>query len=293
MSNTPTDVAQQALDAAGIDYTLGNIEDGTREAQVILRAYRQCLMQLHRAVHWDFARKQAPLVLLADATGQTVGAGSVVPYPWAYEYAYPIDCMRARFVPWQPFQNPGVPTGNIAIGSQPTMNGMGQPFLWGQRIRPARFLVTNDPNYPAPQGSEWWQVQGQSPTGSTVICTNVQNAQLVYTALQLYPNMWDGQFRAAFVAYLASEIALPLSRDKNFGLQMRSQNIAIAKEKITQARISDGNEGTYSSDLSVDWMRTRISGGPYGGVWGADGGGGPGYAWCGCDSAFFSDGSAY
>jgi hypothetical protein len=291
MSNTPTDVAQQALDAAGIDYTLGDIENGTREGQVILRAYRQCLMQLHRAVHWDMARKQAPLTLLADSTGQTSNVGTLVPTPWAYEYSYPTDCMKARFIPWQPFQSPGVPTGNIQTPQTPLMGGMGQPFLYGQRVRPARFLVATDYNYPAPQGSQWWEVQGVSPQGRTVILTNVQNATLVYTCLQLYPNVWDAQFRAAFVAYLASEIALPLTKDKKFGLQMRAQNIAIAKEKITQARISDGNEGLFSSDISVDWMRTRNVGG--GGVWGADGGGGPGYGWCGCDQAFFADGSCY
>lgn len=292
MANTPTDVAQQALDAAGIEYTLGDIEDGSRQAQVTLRAYRQCLMQLLRAVHWDFCRKQAPLTLLADSTGQTENVGSVVPYPWIYEYAYPTDCMKARFIPWWPSQTTGMPSNNIQIGTQPLMTGIGQP-IYGNRIRPARFLISTDYNYPVPGGNNWWEVQGVSPQGRTVVLTNVQNAELVYSSLVLYPNMWDPQFRAAFVAYLASEIALPLSQDKKFGLQLRAQNIAVAKEKIMQARITDGNEGMFSSNIRVDWMNFRNSGGPSDVWWGADGGGGPGYSWLGYDACSFPDSSSF
>jgi hypothetical protein len=112
----------------------------------------------------------------------------------------------------------------------------------------------------------------------------------------LYPSVWDPLFRAAFVSYLASEIALPLSADKKFGLTMRAQNIAVAKAKIEQARIRDGNEGTYSSNLSVDWMAARRTGGS--GGWGSGGwgdGAGPGVPWGGgsWDSCGFSDGTAY
>ena len=68
------------------------------------------------------------------------------------------------------------------------------------------------------------------------------------------------------VAYMASMIALPLWSDKNaqMGMSMRQQNMVIAQEKIKSARITDGQEGWHSSDLSVDWMRFRFSGG-YGG----------------------------
>ena len=59
-------------------------------------------------------------------------------------------------------------------------------------------------------------------------------------------------------------VALPLSADKRVGMAMRQQNIAIAQEKIKSARVTDGIEGWHSSDLSVDWMRFRNSGG-YGG----------------------------
>jgi hypothetical protein len=294
MSNLPTDIAQQAIDASGSDYLLGDLEDGSRPAQVILRAYGQCLEQLLRAANWDFARKTAQLDLLADATGNSPNVGTVVPVPWVYEYEYPIDCARVRFIPWnQPPQNPGIPSGNItpANPSAPIVTGLGNPQLTGNRIRPARFVIATDPNYVPPGAG--WDVAGVAPTSRTVILTNVQYAFLVYTQKILYPSLWDANFRAAFVAYLASEIALPLSKDKKFGLAMRDNQIKVTRGKIEQARITDGNEGFYSSDIAVDWMRARRSGrGGYGGTWGTDGGG-PTLGWGGWDSCAFADGTAY
>jgi hypothetical protein len=109
----------------------------------------------------------------------------------------------------------------------------------------------------------------------------------------IYPNMWDPQFRAGLVAFIAAEIALPLAKDKKFGMQMRAQNIAIAQDKIMKARASDGNEGFYSVDISVDWMRTRASG-----AWGNNGGWGamagfPGVTGYGWDSVSFGSGTAF
>ena len=108
---SPTAIANQSLDAAGITFTLGDIEEGTRSAQVCLRAYRHCLQQLLRAAHWNFARKQAQMELLADASGQTPNVGTIVPAPWTYEYAYPPDCMKAPV--------PEVPTHSLAAVTRP------------------------------------------------------------------------------------------------------------------------------------------------------------------------------
>lgn len=290
MSSLPADIINQSLDAAGVDFTIGDPEEGTREAQVSLRAYGQCLRQLLRAANWDFARKTAPLVLLADATGGTPDVGTLVPVPWVYEYQYPIDCMKARYIPWNPAQQTaGIPPGNIQIPTAPLTTGLGQP-LTGQRIRPARFVISTDPNYAPPPGQLTWDVQGASPTGPTVVLTDVKSAQLVYTAFMPYPSTWDSMFRAAMVGYLASEIALPLAKDKKFGMSLRAQNIAVAKEKIAQARLTDGNEGWYTSDIPVDWMVVRSIGGGRGGGWGDSPGIGSGHGW---DSCSFSDGSAY
>lgn len=292
----PEDIANAAIDTAGLDFTLGDLQEGTRPAQVVLRHYWQCLRQLHRAAHWDFARATAPLLLLADATGSTPNVGTVVPLSqFIYEFSYPVDCLKVRFIPWNyAAQNPGPPAGNIAPPNNnlPLTSGQQQGYV-GQPIRPAKFTVATDQNYPYPPGTDFDAIQGVSPAGRTVILTNVQNAQCVYTRLMLYPQNWDVQFRAAMVAYLASEICMPLQKDKKLGAELRSQQIAIAKDKIQQARITDGNEGFYSANLSVDWLRARKAG--YGRRdgegWGVIGGGGTLFG--GWDSCSFADGSAY
>lgn len=297
--NLPADIANQALDAAGVDFTIGDLEEGTKSAQVMLRAYGQCLRQLLRGANWDFARKTAPLTLLADASGQTANVGSQVPVPWLYEYSYPTDCMKVRFVPWNgPGLNAPVPPQNIQLPQVPLLTGQGngQQPLTGQRLRPARFTIATDYNYPPPPGQITWEVQGVSPEGRTVVLTNVRQALCVYTALMLYPSVWDVLFRAALVSYLASEVALPLAKDKKFALTLRAQLIATVKAKLSEARKVDGNEGVYSSDIPVDWMAARNSGGWRGsGSFGPDGGFGGelgvlGYGW---DACAFADGSAY
>lgn len=293
--NLPADIANQALDAAGIDFSIGDLEEGTKPAQVMLRAYGQCLRQLTRAAHWDFCRKQVPAVLLADATRQTPNVSTNVPVPWLYEYAYPIDCMKVRFVPYNYGVNPAVPAGNIAIPSTPMTTAPLPQTMTGGRLRPARFLVGTDPNIVPQPGQQFWEVQGSSPQGSTVILTNVRAATIIYSALMQYPSVWDALFRAAFVAFLAAEVALPLAKMSVVGVKgamaLRKDNIEIAKAKIKEARAVDGNEGWYSSDIRVDWIEQRRSGG-----WGASrftGEGGMGSCWGGWDACSFADGSAY
>ena len=260
------DIANRALDAAGSSLTLGDLEDGNHDAQVVLRAYAPCLQQLLRAAHWDFARQQTPLQLLADATGQTANAGSLVPTPWTYEYAYPIDCLKARFVPRNYLAPGNTVPGNIALPATPLTTGTVTPQL-PSRIVPARFTIATDGNYPAvtqapswDQQVEWWEVQGISPANRTVILTNVESASLVYTALVPYPNLWDALFQEAMVALLAARIALPLAEDKKLGLTLRQQNLVIAKAAVEQARVTNGNETWTNTDSIPDYIRVRSSG---------------------------------
>jgi hypothetical protein len=296
MANLPSDIASQVLDAIGSEYVLGDISEGSREGQVILRAYGQCLRQLLRGCNWDFARASAPLQLLADATGQTPNVGTVVQSGYIYCYAYPIDCMKLRFIQRnQQFPGSAYPPGNVSIPPNiPTLPNLGAPCL-NSRPRPARFVLATDSNYPASPGSLTWDTQGVGPNSRTVILTDVQCAHATYTALILYPSQWDSLFRAALVAYIASEVALPLTANKPFGMQIRNQQIAIAKQKIEMARLVDGNEGTYAVDLYPDWMQTRQTGGfVYGrGGYAGYGGGGWGDGWGSWDACSFSDGTSF
>lgn len=279
--------------------SIGDITEGSDEAQILLRAYGQNVRQLLRASNWAFARKQVPLVLLGDRTGQTPNVGTLVQYPWRFAYEYPPDAMRVRLIPWsrQDLYSPP-PPGNTAIPNTPLTTGAQQPANFGQRLIPSRFLVGNDPNYPPQPGQIWWEVQGMSPTGRVVIMSNVPCAHVVYTFFTPYPSVWDSLFRAGLVAYLASEIALPIwakRGDVKTGMAIRGQQIAIVKAKIEEARIADGNEGFFSSDIFTDWMRVRKVGGFREG-WGDSGvtvTEGYGILSEGYGSCSFADGTAY
>lgn len=293
---TPTAVAQEALDSAGIDFTLGNITEGSRPAQILLRKYTTCLHQLLRTAHWDFARKSAPLQVVAAQSGQwTDQEGNLVPVPtmvpagFLYSYSLPIDSAKIRFIPanyWG--STPPIPSDNITPfdGSAPLTNGNGTLPWLTNRLIPSRFLLTSDPNY-IPEGASN-DIPGVSPIGQTLICSNVPQARAVYTFNATYPNLWDSLFRGALVAFLASEVALPLSTDKKFGMTMRKDNIAVAMQKIQQARVSNGNESWANSDLMVDWMRVRASGGYSSAGWASTWGQGPGILWGGYDGVLFS-----
>lgn len=264
---SPTDIANEALDAAGIDATLGNIEDGTREAQAISRKYRPLLAALLRAAHWSFARKTQLMQILADRTGQFIATTTVIP-PWIYEYALPNDCVLPIYVPWQ--QGPllsGTPAGNITPANSQLPLTSGQAQISIGYTRPARFLISRDVNFPPVMGADYEDVQGLSPMGRTVVLTNVPQASLVYTSLVLAPSEWDTQFREAYVAYLASEIAFPLHKDKKLGLEVRKMQAVIAAQKISEARAQSANEQWNVNSSIPDWIRARNVGRGYGSGW--------------------------
>lgn len=287
---TPTAIANEALDAAGVKFFLGDIREGSDPAQVILRKYTGCLFQLLRGAHWDFARKEAELLLVADATGMAnpplptvVGAG------FMYAYAYPTDCLKIRFVPanyWNLV--PPAPPGNI-VPPDPqaplTSSPMVAPFV-GQPLLPSRFLITSSQSTIEEGASN--NIRGSSPIGRSVILSNVQQARGVYTYQASYPNLWDDLFRAALVAYLASEIVFVLDENRRNGAAIRRDQQQIAQMKIQEARRSNGNESWANADISVDWMVARSRGFGGGAYWGNNWGAGPGYLYGGWDGISFT-----
>jgi hypothetical protein len=311
----PADLANRALDALGVQATIGDLEEGTREARVLLRQYGPCMRQLFRGAHWAFARRQDQLVLLQDATGyttqlqiannwpNTVGPGTIGMRPWIYEYRWPPDCVAVRFCP-EPWPGtgeiPAPPPGNIAINTAvPQMTGQPSGAIATVRQIPRRFLVTNDviPNLQGQQPT-WNQVpdtsttMGQGLTTQTVILCNHKWATAVYTALITYPDQWDPLFQEAFVALLAERCALALVQDRKSAIAIRNEQIQIAKAALDVARIRDGNEGFTTVDHEPDWIRIRSSGSRWGINGPNDGGFGMGVLSYGWDSVSFSDGGA-
>ena len=296
------DIANQAIDYLGHTVVIGDLQEGTRESQIMLRHYTPSIQEMLRSAHWNFARRQAKLTLLQDASGNTAGAGTGTPGQglWVYEYAWPIDCLKARYVPVTGSYSSPVPTGNITSGS--TVPQTTLPSAWPMaRTIPAPFQVTVDevPNFIGAI-TNWNQLpdlsnaQGQALTRQMVILTNQQNASLVYTAMISEPNIWDPLFRQAVVSLLAAKTAMAIlgPKDPKLALAMRGQAIASARSALDAARVADGNEGPTNVNRDAQWITGRSSGGW--GAWGWGGGyAGPGSLWGGWESCPFPDGSAY
>lgn len=287
--NTPTDICNEALVALGSSKMIGDIQDGTAPARVFLQIYSQCVRKLLRSAHWNFSRRQTPMALIADSTQSTPRVGTQVMWPWTYAYQLPGDCLRARFVPAI------TPNTSSAASGVPILGTSGaaqtQPWPISQTV-PAPFLIGNDPTYPPPSGSEWWNEQGGAPDSQTLVMTNIgPSAYLVYTAFLPYPSVWDSLFRGAMVSYLAYEAALAIIDDKKAALQVRADQYRIARDRVVQARISDGNEGWFKTTHIPDWVKIRSSGAKYGWWFNYDG---PGMIYNGWDGGTFGgDGSAY
>lgn len=228
--------------------------------------------------------------------GPTVG--SLVIPPWTYEYAWPIDCIAARFVPWNNNLPQGSkPPNNISVPDVPPTT-FTEPFQTPWTLMPARMLVASDTNYPLPISpdtppSQWWNTRGVAPDMRTVVLTDVPCAELVYTKFVPYPNLWDPLFQEAMCALLATYLALPCNPDKKEGRALRNEQIMIAKNAIGTARMRDGNEGWPTVERQAEWISARSLGAGYGGLGGMGMNGGLGVFGYGWGAVMFGDGSAF
>jgi hypothetical protein len=247
MATLPEDVVNRALDECGVD-TIGDLGDGSRAALAATRIYVPTLRQLLSAAHWNFARKQNPLVLMADAGGQYI-ANTDVPGPWSYMYEWPVDAVHARFVPAN--------TGNVDAQG----NLLSNNIAWSA---PSPFLVASANRVNPPDGN-WGLIEGHDPDQTRVILSNQIGATLVYTGMMQYPDAWDPLFEQAMVSVLSARLAMPLIEDKKLARVIRADNISIAREAINAARVRDGNEGWTVVDHTPDWIRARTSGSGWGG----------------------------
>ena len=100
---SPTDIANLALQRIGHQSRIGNLYDGSGAAKKVLTIYCQTRDELLREQEWSCSEKTAPLVLIKSAPS----SGYVPPnlwtsdfpaLPWRFEYAYPSDCIKVRSI---------------------------------------------------------------------------------------------------------------------------------------------------------------------------------------------------
>lgn len=263
----PATLVNEALDRIGCsDKIIGDLTDGGVIAEAARRNYGQLLRKLFRVAHWNLARRQAPLTLLADSTGQTPNVSTQVELPWTYAYAWPIDAAAVRWMPTLTPQqniNPPLTTGQFIQQSVPNI--------------PGTFLVSSSNLYPIEIGQLPWDQQpdlqrtfGVGPTDRTIILTNICNALMVYTRFTPVIEQWDASFREAVVSMLAYMYCPIAIDDRKERITQRDKMFTIAKIIIDDARVANGNEAGFpqSVDHLPNWITARNSG------WYGYGGGG-------------------
>lgn len=262
---SPVDVANMALDNIGARFSITSLTPPypPPNAIVVARHYQPKIDALHRAAHWNCTRQQAQLVVLKAACGTPENPSGttlpIPPQPWQYEYAYPSDCLKVRFL----FANPRANNGQGVSGQPIFPAGVTETPLWTSSAA-AMFVVAIDTD-----------AQGNK---RKVILTNCEFAIGVYTGRIVDPDLWDPHFLAAACATLGAWLVGPLKNNAD----TLKQQIEIATAVILQARVSDGNEGVTSTDHTPDWMAVR-------GFTGYAGGG-DGRAWYGWDGMGFPGG---
>lgn len=145
-----TDIINRALQVIGTRTTVTDAEvvaQSTNEsiqASLILTQYRD---QLLRMAPWDCALNYANLTYITSVPGTPENTSPVTTLwqkgqpapPWAYEYQYPVDCLRACFL------IPANQTGYAGIPITTAVTGGASAFWNGQ---PVKFKVAIDQFYP-------------------------------------------------------------------------------------------------------------------------------------------------
>lgn len=229
--------------------------DNSPAANAAKLFYTPKIQSIIRAANWNFTRRQALLSLLRAVIINGTTSSDPPPQPWQYQYLYPSDCLKARFI--MQFQTPNI--AGIPLTTAPS------------NVTTPAYAVTNIPFVEAIDMSAT-----QSPRKT--ILTNMQDAQLVYTVdISQYPDMWDKLFLSAATAVLGAYFAATLSGDDK-AVQMMT---AAAKGALDAARASNGNESISNVDHQPDWISARMRTGLS--SWWSSSGGSNIWGWDACE----------
>ena len=233
------DIANRALSAQGGRSQIASLNENSNEARAVNLWLVPLRDELLRMAPWNCATNYNNLSLLKSAPGTpenpsegaAVWSKAIPPPPWAYEYAYPSDCIRPLWIVPQ-FStgfSSGVPITTAVTG--------GAPNFWNGP--PVRYKVAID------QDSEGDDMR--------VILCNQQQAILAYLKRVTNPDVMDPQFQQAWASALAGRVSFQLNGDKG----LANQKLEEANNYIRIAREGDGNEGLTINYVTPDWIRAR------------------------------------
>ena len=81
-------ICNMGLSHIGAKGSIESLDEASREAQISKLWYDYSRLQTLEDFNWPFARKRQTLGLLDEAA----------PAEWSYRYAYPSDCVKARWI---------------------------------------------------------------------------------------------------------------------------------------------------------------------------------------------------
>jgi len=240
------DVANRALQAIGTRTTIASLTENSPEARQCALSIEPIRDEILRLAPWNCATNTNNLALICAAPGTpenpSQGTSSwqkgQPPPPWAYEYAYPADCLRPLWIVPQfttGFAS-GVPITTAVTG--------GAPQFWNGP--PVKFRVAIDQIGPSGKPSN-------IGSDTKVILTNQEAAILTYIKQISDPNIMDALFVEAWVSALAARLVVALTGDK----PLANMKLQEANSHIIAARQADGNEGLTINDVTPDWIRAR------------------------------------
>ena len=237
------DICNRSLSIVGTRSTIASLTESSVEALQCTIHCTPVLQGILRLHTWSFARKQISVAMISAAAGTPENPAGTTPvplYPWSYEYAWPQDCLRLRWIGTPPPSQLVTGTTLTWTGNYPPLNSGYPGILTGGGAHPTPpFAISTD----------------QDSAGNTikVILTNQDQAILVYTAYIDDPNMWDAEFTEAFVYILAARLCGPLTGDKT----LTKIYLQEAQNAILQARLVDATESPAKPTHTPDWIRVR------------------------------------
>ena len=226
---TEVAICNRALSQMGSNASIASLSEQSPEALECNKLYAGVRDEIFSRALWSFARSAAVLTLrkdISDAVGDSWTSAIPAP-PWAYEYAYPTDCARVRYV------LPSSVSGSVAIFGQAATSIRNEIML--VEHPPIPFIIAN--------GAD----------DARVILTNQQDAMLIYTRKITSPAGWDARFEQAVVSELAARLAMPLSGRGD----LAKANYSLAQHFIGKAQEADGNEGITYQEHMPDWIVAR------------------------------------
>jgi hypothetical protein len=222
---TDVDICNMALGKIGTRTTIVSLTEGSNEANQCNIYYTNTRDALLRSHRWDFIRNQASLALIADAT-----IGQTVPIPWAYEYAYPSDCLK----PWYMIPNPVSTPGTYPFPTNFPAISVDNP--------PVKYVVGTD------------IVNG---VRRQVILTNLPQAILVYGVSGIDPSFYDTQFVELLSIALAAAICVPLTGNAELKNSLHDEVFHPQTGLLVRVTASNANDQLTIHDHLPEWIRVR------------------------------------